>query len=88
MAETTNSPTTPAKSSWLDWIDKAKEVVQAGVGVAKDVAGIKLTDAQTKAVKNQKEEPNWTMIGIVAALAVFGVVALVMVISAVRKRKG
>lgn len=89
MADTTNQPTTTAPtSSWLQWIDAAKEVVSAGVGVAKDIAGIKLTEAQAKAVKNQKAEPNWTMIGIVAGLCVFGVVAIVLVIAGMRRRRG
>lgn len=88
MADTTNQPTTAGTtSSWTDWISAAKEIISAGTGIAKDVAGIKLTDAQRKAVDAQKAKPNWTMIGIVSAVGVFLIVLVILLISRARRRR-
>jgi hypothetical protein len=69
MAETT--PTTEApKSAWSELWDKALETGQAILAGAKDYASIKKTDAETKALKNLKEQPNWAAIGLVVLAVV------------------
>lgn len=75
---------TTTKSTWASLWDETKEVIVAGVGAYKDIAGAKLTEAQAKALNKQKAAPNY---GVIAAVVVGVVVIIGGIIWMVKRKK-
>jgi uncharacterized BrkB/YihY/UPF0761 family membrane protein len=71
--------------TWKEIVDQGKELAAAAGGAWKDYTGGKLTEAQAKALKNTKEQPNWTLIGIVVGGGVLLLFVGALIIRALRK---